>query len=294
MMPSGPLRLPVLPFFALTFAWTWSLWWGAVAAGLTFEQPAFRLLYLLGVLGPLAGAAWVLRRGGRDYRREFLRRVWDPRRIPAVWWLALVAVAAGPALLGAAVAALTGATAAVPEYGAGPVGAVLTFALVAGLAEEPGWRGAASDAWQARSLPLPAALGIGALWALWHLPLHFVEGSYQHGVEFGSVRFWLTNLALVQLGVLLLWLANGAGGSILLPILAHAGFNAAAALAPAGATRDLVAFAVVTAMTLSVIAGTRGRLQCAAAPAMNQADGGGAGRRTPSRVAAIGASHRVP
>jgi hypothetical protein len=42
-----------VPFFALTFAWTWSLWWGAVAAELSFDQPLFRLLYLLGGFVPL-------------------------------------------------------------------------------------------------------------------------------------------------------------------------------------------------------------------------------------------------
>jgi uncharacterized protein len=278
-------HLPVLPFFALTFAWTWSIWWGAVAIGLTFDQPAFRLLYLLGVFGPLVGAAWVVHRGGYIYRRDFLRRVWDPRRIPAMWWLALVGVAAGPAALGAAVAAMTGATAAVPDYSVGFVGAVVTFAMVAGLAEEPGWRGAASDAWQDRTRPVRAALGIGAFWALWHLPLHFVEGSYQHSVGFGSVRFWLTNLALVQLGVLFLWLANGARGSILVAILAHAGFNAAGQLVPGSTTRDLIAFLVLTAMTLSVIAATQGRLRYAAALATNQADDGGTGEGAGAGVA---------
>jgi uncharacterized protein len=261
------------------------MWWGAVAIGLTFDQPAFRLLYLLGVFGPLVGAAWVVHRGGYIYRRDFLRRVWDPRRIPAMWWLALVGVAAGPAVLGAAVAAMTGATAAVPDYSVGFVGAVVTFAMVAGLAEEPGWRGAASDAWQDRTRPVRAALGIGAFWALWHLPLHFVEGSYQHSVGFGSVRFWLTNLALVQLGVLFLWLANGARGSILVAILAHAGFNAAGQLVPGSTTRDLIAFLVLTAMTLSVIAATQGRLRYAAASATNQADDGGRGGRVGAGIA---------
>jgi uncharacterized protein len=280
-----PSRLPVLPFFALTFAWTWSMWWGAVAAGLRFDEPAFRLLYLLGVLGPLAGTTWVLYRGGPLYRRDFLRRVMDPRRVPALAWLALASVAAGPALLGAAVAAMTGAVAVVPDYSAGLVGAVVSFAMVAGLAEEPGWRGAAADAWQARSRPVWAALGIGALWAFWHLPLHFIEGSYQHGVDFGSVRFWLTNLALVQVGVLFLWLANAARGSILVAILAHAGFNAAGGLVPASTTRDLVAFLVLTAMTLGVLAARRGGLGHAAPSATIRVDDGGAGRAADAGVA---------
>jgi uncharacterized protein len=264
MVSTTPARLPVMSFFVLAYSWTWSMWWGAVAAGLSFDQPLFRLLYLLGVFGPFAGAAWVVHRGGRAYRREFLRRVWDPRRVPASMWLALVAVATGPAMLGAAVATMSGATAAVPDYSAGFVGAVVIFALVAGLAEEPGWRGAASDAWQARTLPVWAAIGIGALWAVWHLPLYFVVGSYQHGIGFGSARFWLTNLAFIQLGVLYVWLVNASRGSILVAILAHMGFNAAGELVPGSTTRDAVALIVLTAMTLTVIATTRGGLRFAA------------------------------
>jgi uncharacterized protein len=250
----------VLPFFAIAFAWSWLMWWGAAAAGLSFDQSLFKLLYLLGVFGPFLGATWFVRSKSPRYRREFLRRILDPQRISTAEWLALVAVAAGPLSLGAVVSAMTGGAAVVPDYSLGSVGMVAVFALVAGLAEEPGWRGAASDALQTRMHPGWAAVKIGGIWALWHLPLYFVDGSYQHGVGFGSLRFWLTNLALVQLGVLYLWLANRSGGSILMAILAHAGFNIAAELIPASTIRDVVTFLLVSAATLAVIGATKGGL----------------------------------
>ena len=261
MIATSEDRPSILLFLVLAFSWSWSMWWGAVAAGLSFDQPLFRLLYLLGVLGPLVGAALVVRGCSHRYRREFMRRIWAPRRISARWWLALVAVATGPAILGATISAMTGATAVVPDYSVEFVAMVVVFALVAGLAEEPGWRGAASDAWQARARPVWAAMGIGGFWALWHLPLYFVEGSFQHGVGFGSVRFWLVNLALVQLGVLYLWLANGSEGSILMAILAHAGFNMAGELVPASMIRDVVAFLLITVTTLGVVTATSGELR---------------------------------
>jgi hypothetical protein len=82
---------------------------------------------------------------------------------------------------------------------------------------------------------------------------------------FGSVRFWLTNLALVQLGVLYVWRANGARGSILIAILAHAGFNIAGELVPSSTARDVSALFIITTMTLVVIVTTRGRLRFAVA-----------------------------
>jgi uncharacterized protein len=260
-------KRPVLPFFVIAFVWSWALWWTAAATGASFTEPVGFMLYMTGGLGPLLGAVWVVHRRGPAYRSAFLRRVWDPRGIRARWWLALVAVAALPAAVGAALAGVAGVAGIVPDYSLGVVLGAAVLALAAGLVEEPGWRGAASDAWQERTRPVWAALGIGALWSLWHLPLSFFEGSYLHGLGFGSVRVWLTHLMLFQLGVLLVWLANGSGGSILMAILAHAGFNIAVGLRPDSTTGDVITFLVLTAAVVAVIAATKGHLCFAATTA---------------------------
>lgn len=252
--------MPVLKYFLVAFGWTWALWWAAAATGRSVTDPVGFMLFMAGGLGPLVGAAWLVHRRGRTYRRAFLRRVWDPRRIPARWWFALLAVTTLPALIGAGVASLAGVPVVVPDYGVGVVVAAVIIALAAGLVEEPGWRGAAADAWQARTRPVWAALGIGALWSVWHLPLSFFDGTYFHGLGLGSVRFWLTHLMLVQLGVLYVWLANGSAGSILAAILAHAGFNVVVGLVPSSATADVVTFLVLLTATVAVTAATRGRL----------------------------------
>lgn len=254
-------RVSALPYFVVTFAWTWSWWWSAAA----LDPLPGPLMFAAGGLGPLVGAVWTVGQRDRAYRRDFVRRLWDPRGIGSAWWLALVAVAAGPAVLGAGVARVVGAAATAPSYTFGTVVGVLGFAVAAGLVEEPGWRGAALDVWQARTRPVFAALWIGAFWALWHLPLYFIEGTYQQGLGFGSPRFWLTNLVLVGLAVLYVWLANGAGGSILVAILAHAGFNVAGELVPRSTTGDAVAFAIVALATVVVVAATRGDLSFAGA-----------------------------
>ena len=252
--------LPVLAFFVLTYVWSWGSWLTAAVLGLAITDPPGLLLYLLGVLGPLIGAAWVARCGTRAYRRAFLRRIWDPRGIPARWWLALLAVAGGPAMLATVGISLTGQDAMAPGLSVGVVVAMAGPALVAGLAEEPGWRGAVSDAWQARTRPVWAAAGIGVLWSVWHLPLIFVEGSYYHALGAGSVRVWLTHLMLVLLGILLVWLANGAGGAILLAVLAHAAFNVTMGLVAGSTTRDVAAFLALAAAAVTVTIMTNGRL----------------------------------
>ena len=266
IMPDAPaeamraIRPSVTPFLVITFAWTWSLWGLAALTGASLAEGAGGLLYMTGGLGPLAAALWLLRRAEPSYRHEVLRRVWDLRRVRARWWWALLAVSAGPAVVGAVVAWLVGDAITASPYGLGTVGGALAVGLLAGAAEEPGWRGVASDAWQRNALPAWAGLGIGTAWALWHLPLAFIDGTYFHALGFGSLAYWLTTLTLVQLGVLYLWLANGSGDSILIAILAHAGFNVAASLAPRSPVGDLSAFIAITAATVVVIVTTRGHL----------------------------------
>lgn len=257
---SNPGQLPVRSFFVFAYAWSWAWWSTAAVIGFAITEPPGLLLYLVGVLGPLVGAVWVTRCAGRAYRREFLRRIWDPRSICARWWLALLAVAGGPAVAAAVGISLTGHQAMAPGLSADLVVTMVGPALVAGLAEEPGWRGAVSDAWQARTRPVWAAAGIGVLWSVWHLPLSFVEGSYYHDLGAGSVRVWLAHVMLVQLGILLVWLANGAGGSILLAVLAHAGFNSAIGLIAGSTTRDVIVVLALTAAALLVTIATKGRL----------------------------------
>jgi uncharacterized protein len=148
------------------------------------------LLYLLGVFCPLVGAVWVVHRGGRGYRREFLRRIWDPppAESPLAGGSPSSPVAAEPAALAAVGTSVAGGAGTAPGLSVGVVAALVGPALVAGLVEEAGWRGAVSDAWQARTRPVWAT-GIGAFWPLWHLPLSLVEGSYFHELGAGSVRF---------------------------------------------------------------------------------------------------------
>lgn len=57
------------------------------------------------------------------------------------------------------------------------------------LPEELGWRGFALDRLQRRTTALRASLILGTLWALWHLPLFYMPGTYQAGLGAGTARF---------------------------------------------------------------------------------------------------------
>jgi uncharacterized protein len=245
----------------VTFAWTWTFWWGGVIAGALSIDVPVGLVVFLGGPGPLLGALFVLRRSASGYRRAFFGRIVDPRRVPAAWWLATAAVAVLPALVGYLVSAAAGRSPTADlALSAGAIAFAVGFALAAGLVEEPGWRGVGHDVLQSRVTPAVAAVVVGVLWMLWHLPLFFLEGTYQHALGFITARFWAFNLTLPLLSVLYAWLCNGSRGSILIAVLAHAGTNVAGSLIPQDALTDLIRTAALVVAAAAVIGLTRGDL----------------------------------
>jgi uncharacterized protein len=185
----APTPAVAATFVALAIGWTWSF--GFLAA--VVPGPTGRVLHLLALPGPLI--AWVLvlaTRCDARYRRQFVTRVFDPRRVRPRIWLALVLVGAGPAALAWLVAPGAGRSALEPGLTAWSVAAVLGFALAAGAVEEPGWRGLAQDGLAPRIGALSGALVLGVLWSLWHLPLYFIEGTYQHQLGAWTVAFWVS------------------------------------------------------------------------------------------------------
>lgn len=103
------------------------------------------------------------------------------------------------------------------------VGAAGIFlaALLFAIGEEYGWRGYLQPALQARWSALAAALVVGVAWAAWHAPLFFDPDAIQAGVP------PLAFLALgVGLSVILAWVYNSTGGSLVVVVLAHAAMNA--------------------------------------------------------------------
>lgn len=245
----------------VAFTWTWMIWWGSVIATTYSIGIPLGLAVFLGGGGPLLGALFVLRRFSRTHQKDFLRRLWDPRQVTWVWWLAMVIVAISPALVAYLVTAAVGRPpAAEVALSLGTVTFAVGFALAAGVVEEPGWRGVARDLLQTRVNPALGAVILGVLWALWHLPLFFMEGTYQHALGFLTARFWFFNLSLASLSVLYVWLCNGSGGSILIAVLAHAGTNIAGSLIPQDAVTDVIRSLVLLLAVVALLWLTQGNL----------------------------------
>jgi uncharacterized protein len=90
--------------------------------------------------------------------------------------------------------------------------------------EETGWRGFALPILQRRHGALPAALLITSIWGVWHLPYFFTVSTYRGFAPAGYVGF-VFGLACGSL--VLTWLYNGTGGSILACAVWHGLYNLA-------------------------------------------------------------------
>jgi membrane protease YdiL (CAAX protease family) len=95
------------------------------------------------------------------------------------------------------------------------------------LPEEYGWRGFALDPLQKRTTALGASLILGSIWAVWHFPLFFIEGTTQ-----AAIPMYQYFLQTIVLSIFYTWLYNNTGGSVLIAIIFHAVSNTSAAVVP--------------------------------------------------------------
>jgi membrane protease YdiL (CAAX protease family) len=104
----------------------------------------------------------------------------------------------------------------------GLVGVFLLITLVGSLGEETRWRGYALPQLQRRFSPLTATVILAPLWFLWHLPQFAVIGTYR---DLGPTAYVGMFRGLTCGAIVLTWLYNRSGGSILLVIVWHGVYN---------------------------------------------------------------------
>ena len=258
-------RHPVATFLLTCYAITWALVLPPlrVQGGLPF---GLALWDSLGNLLGVALAAFLVvaasngRAGVRDLARRCLR--W---RVGVRWYL--VALVAMPIAVPLAATAF---------YGTAPLHNLvarwpLLFTLLLprlllgivlfNVTEEIGWMGFLQDRWQDRYGPLKASLLVTIPFTVYHLPVWFVE----NGLAVALV--YLLVFAVIHSGarVVMAWLYNNTGRSVLLVGLFHSMFNATVLWAnrivpgPRGTAASLGAGIVLLAAVVLVLA-TRGRL----------------------------------
>ena len=215
-------RHPLITFFVSTYVLTWAIESPFVFLTDSVTHTQGLVLSILSVNVPSAVAivltAMVF---GRGSLRKLLGRllIW---RVNPFWYLVVIL---GPA-------ALTGGVVALNAILGGPalslgmpllgVAFFLAFSIFPGsaLGEEIGWRGYVLPRLQTRMSALSASLILAPIWALWHLPLWLTGDPVKTPTFY--VPFFFSAFAL---SVILTWVYNSTGGSLLMVVLLHATVN---------------------------------------------------------------------
>jgi membrane protease YdiL (CAAX protease family) len=231
-------------FFALAFGVSW----GILALFVLFTAQAEAAfgkmgytnpLFIVAVYAPaLAGIFLVWRHHGLAGLGHFARRLtlWH---MPWPWWALLVFGIPAVFYAGAAIRGTLGGPFPFSPWTA-VLPALLTTLLI-GPIEEFGWRGVALPLMQRRLAPFWAALWLGIVWAVWHVPAFFLSGTPQS--NWSLPGFFV---GCVALSLILTPMFNAAKGSLLVAALFHFQVNGPAW--PDSQPWDSVIFAALAAV----------------------------------------------
>ena len=231
-------RHPVVTFFILAIAYSWSLWGfllvialGGLESGRIsgFQQG---LLALLGFLGGTGSSVMGITLTRAIDGRGSLKTVFAQLK---KWRLsmtsAVIAIFTTPILLTLTMLIL--ASFVSPEFLPGilatnDLGGLLAFGLVlgivAGLVEEFGWTGFALPRLQTKYSPLASGLIIGVVWGTWHFMGDFWGKSTAFGLLY--VPNFVVFIAMVTAyRILMVRVYNEANRSLLIAIIMHASFS---------------------------------------------------------------------
>lgn len=175
--------------------------------------PGLPISALMAFMPAVAAAILVMRAAGAAGLRAFLARAFDGRRLRGhLAWTPLLFLIPAAA---AASWAIQGHDAAAAGAGPWVIAAMLLAFFAAGLGEELGWSGYLLEPSARRWGELAAGLGIGVVWAAWHL-VPFLQA--------GRAAEWIAwHVAMtVALRVVTVRLYFGAGRSVFATALFHA------------------------------------------------------------------------
>src|SRR5262245_61453612 len=213
-------RHPVAAILILMFVIGWGFLIPAALLGIPLIPFPMLGAIFLGQFGPAVLVTWAA--AGWPAVRDLFGRVFKWRVNP-VWYAVALLVIPVASLLwtavvfgGGALTALFTDRSVILDYLSG-----LTILPIVNLWEEMAWMGVVQARLQGYRGPLIAAAVTGPLFGLLHMPLHI-------GQDVGSFLFSMTALMVfgIPFRIVMGWLYNLTGGSILIVAITHTTFDA--------------------------------------------------------------------
>ena len=246
-------RHPIAAYAVVAYGLSWA-WWlpiafrhQIVAKGIGWPT------HFPGLLGPMVAAlASTALISGREGDRDLGARMFRWRIGVRGWALAL-----GTPLLLVAVGLAVDSQRSwtgleifngLPRIGPLPVWAALVF--ITGIGEETGWRGFVLPRLRERHGLVGSSLLLALIWGAWHIPLFAILETFR-GFNAGTLVGFLIGLACGSL--VLAWLYEYTGASILAAAVWHGTYNVAAATGDSAIRSAIVTTVVILWAVLIVV-----------------------------------------
>jgi membrane protease YdiL (CAAX protease family) len=221
----------LLLFFGLAFTLTWAIlgayiaWPKTLTAHLGSMKTGSPVFFVVVFAPTLSALALTLAREGWPGLVGIGR---SSIRVAGRWWWVLLSLVGYP-LICAMISAFAGgkslASVAYQDWYAVLPAVILSgfiFHDAGPLGEELGWRGYALPRLLRLMGPRQAALLLGAIWAIWHIPAFFLSGLSQSRFQFGDFFFQVISFSVFMTLIFI----HTRGSVLLAGILPHMWFNA--------------------------------------------------------------------
>ncbi|MFC2134357.1 CPBP family intramembrane glutamic endopeptidase [Bacteroidota bacterium] len=214
----------IIAFFLLTFLLSIPFYILNVLASINIVgEPEMGGLYIaLFTLTPITSASILtFRRHGISGLKKLLSRTFDFRRITKKrWYIIIILISPLIFLLSLLGIVLSKSQIPDPLTPLVMLPAVFLFFFLLAAGEEVGWMGYAFEPMQERYKALLAALMLGIIWALWHLPFFIFMMP-------DLVDLTAQLLILIGIRLVAVWIFNNTGKNVFAVILFHAVDNTA-------------------------------------------------------------------
>ncbi|MBA0053958.1 CPBP family intramembrane metalloprotease [Streptomyces sp. AJS327] len=235
---------------SLAFGLSWASWCTAIALGGDATAGPTALPFLFGAFGPLLAALAV--RVRRTRRGEPVpHTVVRTGRRTLLWAPLLLALTSATVLVAVLLAQAAGdggpstdtARDLMRDAG-GPVAFVIGMVVSGPLSEEPGWRGTAYPRMRVTMSRFQVSAVLGVIWAVWHLPLFYIDGTVQNDLGLASPNGVLFSASAIPMTMLVSYAYERAG--VIASIATHFAANT-----------TMVVLSVDTPVTLALITGVQ-------------------------------------
>ena len=249
-------------FFILVFVWSIAFWSLTTVLGGIDQFPG-SILFYLGGAGPLVAALVITHLfESKEAQRDFWSRTFNAKRIPWRWMFPAFLLHPAIILTAGFIETLLGGELLYNfSLLSNPISLltlVLSVFILGPLPEEMGWRGIGYDRLRMTMTPLSASILLGIFWAGWHVPLFFIESTFQYGLGLGSFRFWVFLLSNIPLTIIITWIYNHTNRSILIAAIVHFSGNIVGAILPKSDRLALLELfgLIVFAIIISIFTGS--------------------------------------